>query len=151
MSPNIVRSVCPYDCPDTCGLLVEVEDGRAVRVSGDPAHPLTRGFEEFAEKVLTGCAPGRMSPVCGLPDAVIERMAREFVAATAPFVRLGSGLTRYGNGRHDRPRHRLSARPQRGMAAARRRRLDRHIDRGRLPPAPGHAGRLHGGSGRRAW
>jgi anaerobic selenocysteine-containing dehydrogenase len=98
MSPNIVRSVCPYDCPDTCGLLVEVEDGRAVRVSGDPAHPLTRGFEEFAEKVLTGCAPGRMSPVCGLPDAVIERMAREFVAATAPFVRLGSGLTRYGNG-----------------------------------------------------
>jgi anaerobic selenocysteine-containing dehydrogenase len=98
MSPNIVRSVCPYDCPDTCGLLVEVEDGRAVRVSGDPAHPLTRGFEVFAEKVLTGCAPERMSPVCGLPDAVIERMAREFVAATAPFVRLGSGLTRYGNG-----------------------------------------------------
>ena len=44
MSPTIVRSVCPYDCPDTCGLLVEVEDGRAVRVSGDPAHPLTRGL-----------------------------------------------------------------------------------------------------------
>ena len=44
MSPNIVRSVCPYDCPDTCGLLVEVEEGRAVRVSGDPAHPLTRGL-----------------------------------------------------------------------------------------------------------
>ena len=44
MSPNIVRSVCPYDCPDTCGLLVEVEEGRAVRVSGDPAHPMTRGL-----------------------------------------------------------------------------------------------------------
>lgn len=38
------RSVCPYDCPDTCGLLVEVEDGNAVKVSGDPDHPYTRGF-----------------------------------------------------------------------------------------------------------
>jgi len=37
------RSVCPYDCPDTCGLLVEVVDGKAVKVSGDPDHPFTRG------------------------------------------------------------------------------------------------------------
>jgi anaerobic selenocysteine-containing dehydrogenase len=44
MSPNTVRSVCPYDCPDTCGLLVEVEEGRAVSVSGDPTHPITRGL-----------------------------------------------------------------------------------------------------------
>ena len=304
MNPNIVRSVCPYDCPDTCGLLVEVKDGRAVHVSGDPAHPMTRGllcpkmnhyectvhsprrlttpllrtgpkgegcfeplswgeaiericscwkglivshgsecvlpysyagtmglvqrnsghpffhklgasrlerticspakeagwkavmgdtaaidpaeiemsnlvilwginaaatsihvmrdakparrrgarlwaidtyrtptceaaddafivcpggdgalalammhvmvreglvdqafiqdnvlgFEEFAEKVLTECSPERMSPVCGLPAVVIVRMAREYVAAKASFIRLGSGLTRYGNG-----------------------------------------------------
>ena len=56
------------------------------------------GFEEFAEKVLTDCTPERMSPVCGLPAAVIERMAREYAAARAPFIRLGSGLTRYGNG-----------------------------------------------------
>jgi anaerobic selenocysteine-containing dehydrogenase len=40
---EIKRSVCPYDCPDTCGLLVEVADGKAVRVSGDPEHPFTRG------------------------------------------------------------------------------------------------------------
>lgn len=38
------RSVCPYDCPDACGLLVDVEDGRAVKVSGDPDHPYTRGI-----------------------------------------------------------------------------------------------------------
>ncbi|MHB8907647.1 MAG: molybdopterin oxidoreductase family protein [Syntrophales bacterium] len=56
------------------------------------------GFEEFAERVLPDCAPERMSPVCGLPAAVIERMAREYAAAKAPFIRLGSGLTRYGNG-----------------------------------------------------
>jgi anaerobic selenocysteine-containing dehydrogenase len=43
MSKKIKRSVCPYDCPDTCGLLVEVKDGRAVKVSGDPEHPFTRG------------------------------------------------------------------------------------------------------------
>jgi len=39
----LARSVCPYDCPDACGLLVEVEDGRAVRVRGDPDHPYSRG------------------------------------------------------------------------------------------------------------
>jgi len=43
MSATQHRSVCPYDCPDTCGLLVTVEDGRAVKVSGDPEHPFTRG------------------------------------------------------------------------------------------------------------
>ncbi|MGA2080201.1 MAG: molybdopterin oxidoreductase family protein [Holophaga sp.] len=37
------RSACPFDCPDTCGLLVEVEDGRAVAVKGDPEHPHSRG------------------------------------------------------------------------------------------------------------
>ena len=43
MPGEIKRSVCPYDCPDTCGLLVEVIDGKAVKVSGDPEHPFTRG------------------------------------------------------------------------------------------------------------
>ena len=38
-----VRSVCPYDCPDTCGLLVEVEEGRALSVRGDPDHPYSQG------------------------------------------------------------------------------------------------------------
>ena len=44
MASLIKRSVCPYDCPDTCGLLVEVVEGRAVKVTGDPDHPFTRGF-----------------------------------------------------------------------------------------------------------
>ena len=43
MPRKIKRSVCPYDCPDTCGLLVEVSEGKAVRVRGDPDHPYTRG------------------------------------------------------------------------------------------------------------
>ena len=40
---DLVRSVCPYDCPDACGLLVEVEGQRAVSVRGDPEHPFSRG------------------------------------------------------------------------------------------------------------
>jgi anaerobic selenocysteine-containing dehydrogenase len=44
MTVTTHRSTCPYDCPDTCGLLVDVEDGKAVKVGGDPDHPYTRGF-----------------------------------------------------------------------------------------------------------
>lgn len=43
MATECKRSVCPYDCPDTCGLMVTVEYGRAVSVAGDPGHPFTRG------------------------------------------------------------------------------------------------------------
>ncbi|MFN2567950.1 MAG: molybdopterin-dependent oxidoreductase [Gemmatimonadaceae bacterium] len=41
---QVVRGACPHDCPDTCAMLVTVQDGRAVRVAGDPQHPYTRGF-----------------------------------------------------------------------------------------------------------
>src|SRR3954470_10190021 len=41
---GVVRGACPHDCPDTCAMLVSVEDGRAVRVAGDPEHPFTQGF-----------------------------------------------------------------------------------------------------------
>ena len=44
MAAKIVKSVCPKDCPDSCGMLSHVEDGRITRVSGDPAHPITQGF-----------------------------------------------------------------------------------------------------------
>ena len=44
-----VHAACSLDCPDSCGVLVTVEDAgtpeeRAVKVQGDPAHPVTRGF-----------------------------------------------------------------------------------------------------------
>jgi anaerobic selenocysteine-containing dehydrogenase len=44
MTTITVRAVCPHDCPDTCAMLVTVEDGRAVRMAGDPEHPVTQGF-----------------------------------------------------------------------------------------------------------
>ena len=41
---NVVHAACPHDCPDACGVLITVEDGRATKIQGDPAHPVTRGF-----------------------------------------------------------------------------------------------------------
>ncbi len=41
---NVVKAVCPHDCPDSCGVLITVEDGRATKIQGDPGHPVTRGF-----------------------------------------------------------------------------------------------------------
>ena len=38
-----VRGACGHDCPDTCGWIVDVRDGRAQALVGDPDHPFTRG------------------------------------------------------------------------------------------------------------
>ena len=42
--PEIRRSVCALDCPDTCSLLVTIDNGHATKLRGDPAHAVTRGF-----------------------------------------------------------------------------------------------------------
>jgi anaerobic selenocysteine-containing dehydrogenase len=44
MSPHVVRTACNRDCPDACGILATVEDGRVVALRGDPDHPVTRGY-----------------------------------------------------------------------------------------------------------
>jgi molybdopterin guanine dinucleotide-containing S/N-oxide reductase-like protein len=41
---SVVHAACPHDCPDACGVLITVEDGRATKIKGDPGHPVTRGF-----------------------------------------------------------------------------------------------------------
>src|SRR2546430_1939332 len=40
---KVVRGACPHDCPDTCAMLVTVENGKATKVRGDPDHPFTQG------------------------------------------------------------------------------------------------------------
>ena len=40
---STVRAACPHDCPDTCAIRVTVQDGRAIKVQGDPDHPSTHG------------------------------------------------------------------------------------------------------------
>ncbi len=43
MPVTTVRAACPHDCPDTCALRVTVDQGRVVKVQGDPDHPPTHG------------------------------------------------------------------------------------------------------------
>ncbi|MFO1444850.1 molybdopterin oxidoreductase family protein [Bacillus sp. Bva_UNVM-123] len=40
---GIFPSVCSLDCPDQCGLLLHKENGKIVKVEGDPNHPVTQG------------------------------------------------------------------------------------------------------------
>jgi molybdopterin guanine dinucleotide-containing S/N-oxide reductase-like protein len=41
---QVVHAACPHDCPDACGVLITIQDGRATKIQGDPEHPVTRGF-----------------------------------------------------------------------------------------------------------
>jgi anaerobic selenocysteine-containing dehydrogenase len=77
----MVRSSCPYDCPDTCGLLVEVEEGQARRVRGDPDHLFSQGSlcPKMTRYELTVHSPRRLtSPllrVGGKGDATFRQIA----------------------------------------------------------------------------
>ncbi len=40
-----IRTACPRDCYDSCGLMVRIDDsGTVLSVRGDPDHPITRGL-----------------------------------------------------------------------------------------------------------
>ncbi|MBV9479462.1 MAG: molybdopterin oxidoreductase family protein [Acidobacteria bacterium] len=41
---RVVHAACPHDCPDGCAVLISVEGDKAVKIQGDPAHPVTKGF-----------------------------------------------------------------------------------------------------------
>src|SRR5499427_9367838 len=43
VSMRQIRGTCALDCPDTCSWIVTVDNGHAVKLQGDPAHPFTRG------------------------------------------------------------------------------------------------------------
>ena len=82
---KVVHAVCSHDCPDSCGVLVTVEsltgaDGvvreRAVKVEGDPSHPVTQGFlcakvAQYLERVYS-------------PDRLLYPMRRRAGAAKGP-------------------------------------------------------------------
>lgn len=44
MSRNQILGACPHDCPDTCAVVTEVENGRAVHFSAVQEHPITQGW-----------------------------------------------------------------------------------------------------------
>lgn len=41
--PHHIVTTCTRDCPSACGLIAHVEGSRAVRILGNPYHPVTRG------------------------------------------------------------------------------------------------------------
>ncbi|BCS89842.1 molybdopterin-containing oxidoreductase family protein [Pseudodesulfovibrio sediminis] len=43
MSTRKIITSCTRDCPNSCGLVATVRDGRLVKLLGDPNHPLTQG------------------------------------------------------------------------------------------------------------
>ena len=59
---KVVHAACPHDCPDACGALITVEDGRATKIQGDPRHPVTRGFlcPKVAKYLDRVYSPGRV-------------------------------------------------------------------------------------------
>jgi anaerobic selenocysteine-containing dehydrogenase len=75
MATHLVRGACPHDCPDTCAMHTTVEDGRAVKIAGDPDHPITVGF------------------LCGKVSNYLERVyAKERILH--PLVRENGGFRR---------------------------------------------------------
>jgi molybdopterin guanine dinucleotide-containing S/N-oxide reductase-like protein len=77
---RIVHAVCSHDCPDSCGVLVTVnEEGRAVKVAGDPNHPVTQGF-------LCGKVAKYLERVYA-PDRVLYPMRRKPGIAKGPLKR----------------------------------------------------------------
>jgi anaerobic selenocysteine-containing dehydrogenase len=65
---RIVLGTCHHDCPDSCGWQVTVEDGRAVQLRGNPAHPYSQG--ELCPKV------NRFLDRVHSPDRVMHPMRR---------------------------------------------------------------------------
>lgn len=41
--PQQILGACPHDCPDTCSMVITVDEGTVTQVRGNPDHPFTRG------------------------------------------------------------------------------------------------------------
>jgi len=104
---RVIHAACPHDCPDACGVLITVENGRAIRIQGDPAHPVTRGFlcakvakyldrvyspqrllyplRRIAPKGPSGAAGGLASFQRITWDEVLDLIAARFRQITAEF------------------------------------------------------------------
>jgi anaerobic selenocysteine-containing dehydrogenase len=68
MAVETIRTACPLDCWDCCGMIAHVEDGRLLKVEGDPDHPVTQG---------TLCGKGRkLVDRLYHPERVLEPLKR---------------------------------------------------------------------------
>ncbi|MBD2869929.1 molybdopterin-containing oxidoreductase family protein [Paenibacillus arenilitoris] len=76
-----VRSVCPFDCPDACGLAVTLEDGLITQITGDKEHPVTRGA--ICNKVR------QLTDRVYHPERLLYPMKRVGPKGTLAFERIG--------------------------------------------------------------
>jgi anaerobic selenocysteine-containing dehydrogenase len=76
-----IRGTCPHDCPDTCALLVTVQDGVATTVRGDPEHPPTSGV--LCTKVA------RYTERTYHPERLLYPMKRIGPKGSGQFARIG--------------------------------------------------------------
>jgi anaerobic selenocysteine-containing dehydrogenase len=81
MSSRTVAAACPHDCPDTCAIRVTVENGRAIRIQGDPDHPTTHGA--LCTKV------SRYTERTYSPDRVLHPLKRVGTKGSGQFERVG--------------------------------------------------------------
>jgi anaerobic selenocysteine-containing dehydrogenase len=79
--PTVVRGACPHDCPDTCALRVTVDNGRVIRVQGDPDHPPTHGA--LCNKV------SRYAERTHSPERVLHPLKRVGPKGSGEFARIG--------------------------------------------------------------
>ena len=57
-----------------------------------------QGYEGFRDTVVSQYNPSKVASITGVSEERIIEFARAYGQAVAPFIRLGSGLSRYGNG-----------------------------------------------------
>ncbi|WP_434510706.1 molybdopterin-containing oxidoreductase family protein [Desulfitobacterium sp. AusDCA] len=43
IADRVVKTACPHNCYDTCGILAYVKNEKVIKLVGDPNHPITRG------------------------------------------------------------------------------------------------------------
>lgn len=61
-------------------------------------HQYVQGYEGFRDSIISQYPPSKVAQITGVPEERIIEFARAYGQAVAPFIRLGSGLSRYGNG-----------------------------------------------------
>ncbi len=94
-----VRTACPHDCPDACSMIAWVEGDRVIRLTGDPDHPVTRGFlcpKTTRNDLERMYGPERiLHPLRRRPDGTFQRVSwDEALDAIAAAIR--EALDRYG-------------------------------------------------------
>jgi anaerobic selenocysteine-containing dehydrogenase len=57
-----------------------------------------QGFDRLKEEILPDYPPERVSGLTGLSRETLESIAEGYARAKTPFIRVGSGASRYGNG-----------------------------------------------------